>query len=166
MTPKQKEEDLKFIDDQRNIRVSKFSTTDRVYISKSTAKAAREIKVSTPRTSKIMNEISPMIFSHKRRSVKVKSTFYNCCSSESLSPPEKKRKIESTPYTPKHPIGKYRFKSRINKDTKQKSLFSNPTVAVVLDCDQISSRRATRVVAITACALGKGGQNVIQMLLV
>ena len=85
-------------------------------------------------------------------SAKTRKSSTRCSSSENLSPPRKIRNIDSSPYTPKHPIGKSR--SRVKKDTKKECLFSNPALTAVLDCEKISSRRATRVVAVTACALG------------
>ena len=36
------------------------------------------------------------------------------------------------------------------------SFFSNPAVTAVRDCEKISKRKAFRIVAVTACALGKG----------
>ena len=59
-----------------------------------------------------------------------------------------------------HPIGRRRTKSRINKTTKRECLsFSNPAVTAVRDSEKISSRKATCTVAVTACALCKGGQD-------
>ena len=59
-----------------------------------------------------------------------------------------------------HPIGKRRTKSRIKKTTKRECLsFSNPAVTAVCDSEKISSRKATCIVAVTAYALGKGGQD-------
>ena len=57
-----------------------------------------------------------------------------------------------------HPFGKHRTKSRIKKNNKN-VFYSNPAVTAVCDCERISSRKANRIVAVTAYALGKGGQD-------
>ena len=55
-------------------------------------------------------------------------------------------------YTPSNPLG--RNSSRVNIKLKKTRLFSNGLMAE-LDRDNISPRRATRLVAATACALGE-----------
>ena len=48
---------------------------------------------------------------------------------------------------------------KVELTKQQKCLYSNPAVTAVCDCEKISSRKATRIVAVTAYALGKGGQD-------
>ena len=51
------------------------------------------------------------------------------------------------------------LKVELIKQQKENVLFSNPAVTAVHDSEKISSRKATRTVAVTACALCKGGQD-------
>ena len=51
------------------------------------------------------------------------------------------------------------LKVELTKQQKENVFFSNPAVTAVRDCEKISSRKATRIVAVTAYALDKGGQD-------
>ena len=51
------------------------------------------------------------------------------------------------------------LKVELTKQRKENVFFSNPAVTAIPDCENISSRKATRIVAVTACAIGDGGQD-------
>ena len=74
-----------FINDQKNDRIGKFATSDKIYFDKSLAKAARESKKSTsiiPEATPVIDNYresanrsvinSPTTLKHKRKSIPVR----------------------------------------------------------------------------------------------